>query len=183
MTRKTSNKKGIVKPKKQPKKAIKKPVKKTPAKKSNLNAPIQNSKKKMNTPLRKNVSQSVMNGTILQTRDEYLHKEGDYRKPGYEKRGNYRKVAVVDSNRHDELAIVKLYSKSGKELPSKKSRYKPFVETLDKDNKRIKIGGKFIPNGQKLTQEDVTAIKIDSFSSPKVRHKNKKKVRRIKGRK
>ena len=93
-------------------------------------------------PKRKNVSQTIPNGTILQTRDEYLHNEGKYKKPGYENKGNYRKVAIVDSNRENQFAVVKLYSESGKELPSGKSRYKPFVETLDNEGNRIKEGKK-----------------------------------------
>ena len=83
---------------------------------------------------KRNVSKNIRNGTILQTRDEYLHNEGSYRKKGYEKKGNYRKVAVIDSNRNDELAVVKLYSKGGEELKGTKSRYKPFVEALDNEN-------------------------------------------------
>ena len=133
-------------------------------------------------PKRKNVSQTIPNGTILQTRDEYLHEQGNYRKPGYESKGNYRTVVVIDSNRKNHLAIVKLHSQSGKELPSKKSYYKPFVETLDDKGNRITVSGKFIINGQKLSNKDVIAIKSDSFKSPKVRHKNKKKVRKLKNR-
>ena len=139
--------------------------------------------KKRSPPKRKNISQTIFNGTILQTRDEYLFEQGNYRKPGYEKKGNYRKVVVVDSNRYNELAVVKLYSKSGKTLPSKKSRYKPFVETLDNNSETIKVSGKFIPNGQFLNNQDVIEIKKDSFTTKNVRYKNKKKVRKIKGRK
>lgn len=131
---------------------------------------------------KKNVSKNIPNGVILQTRDEYLHNQGNYRKPGYSKKGNYRKVAVIDSNSNDELAIVKLYSNSGTALKNTRSRYKPFVETLDNKNNRIKVGKKFIPNGQVLSKENVTTIKKDSFTSPNVRYKNKKKVRKIKGR-
>lgn len=133
-------------------------------------------------PKRKNVSQNIPNGTILQTRDEYLCGQKNYRKPGYANKGNYRKVVVIDSNRNNDVAIVKLYSHSGKELPSKKSRYKPFVETLDDNHQRIKVSRKFVPNGQKLDKTDVLTIKKDSFTSPTVRHKNKKKVRKIKER-
>ncbi len=131
---------------------------------------------------KKNISKTVKNGTILQTRDEYLHNEGNYRKPGYKNKGNYRKVIVVDSNRNDELAVVKLYSKNGTSLVGTPSKYKPFVETLDNENNRIKISKKFINNGQKLSNSNVSTIKKDSFTTPKVRHKNKKKVRRLKGR-
>ena len=130
----------------------------------------------------KNVSKRIKNGTVLQTRDEYLHGQGNYRKKGYEKKGNYRKVAVIDSNRRDELAVVKLYSTSGTTLIETNSRYKPFVETLDNENKRIRVGGKFIPNGQKLSKQNVSIIKKDCFKTPNVQGKNTQKVREIKGR-
>lgn len=131
---------------------------------------------------RKNVSQSIPNGTILQTRDEYLHRQGSYRKEGYEERGNYRKVAVVDSNRKNELGIVKLYSKSGVQLQGTPSRYKPFVETLDDKDQNIKVGKKFIPSGQMLSQKNVTEIKKDCYKNPKVNKINKQKTRKLKGR-
>jgi len=113
----------------------------------------------MSNKQKKNISKTISNGTILQTRDEYLHNQGKYRKPGYKNKGNYRKVAVIDSNKNDELAVVKLYSNSGTKLKHSSSKYKPFVETLDDKNKRIKVGKKFISNGQKLSKEDVSIIK------------------------
>lgn len=131
----------------------------------------------------KNISRSVRTGAILQTRDENFKGQGKYRKPGYENKGNYRKVVVVDSNRNDDLAVVKLYSKSGKELPSKKSRYKPFVETKDNNGNNIRVSGKFIYNGKSLFPTDVVEIKKDCFTSKNVRNTNKNKVREIKGRK
>ncbi len=134
----------------------------------------------------KNVSKKVPNGSILHTRDEYLHNEGKYRKPGYKNKGNYRKVVVVDSNRRDDLAVVKLHKSSGTELPSKRAFYKPIVETLDDENNRIRANfgksGKFIAKGKPLSQEDVSAIKKDCFNNPKYRFKNRKKVQRIKNR-
>jgi hypothetical protein len=131
----------------------------------------------------RNISKNVPNGTILHTRDEYLKDSGAYRKPGYKNKGNYRKVVVVDSNRNDDLAVVKLYSKSGEELFDTDSRYKPFVETLDDENNRIRVGWKFIRKNQRLSKRNVAKIKKDCFTNPKYRYKNKKKVRRIKGRK
>ena len=82
----------------------------------------------------KNISKTIPNGTILQTRDEYLHNESNYRKPGYANKGNYRKVAVVDSNCNDELAVVKLYSKSGKSLINTNSGTLYVSIFLDKDD-------------------------------------------------
>lgn len=143
----------------------------------------QKNEKRKQPPKRKNVSQTIPNGTILQTRDEYLHNQGSYRKEGYEGKGNYRKVAVVDSNRKNELGIVKLYSKSGVQLQGTPSRYKPFVETLDDKDENIKVGKKFIPSGQMLSKKNVTAIKKDCYKNPKVNKINKQKTRQLKGRK
>ena len=131
----------------------------------------------------RNVSQNIPNGTILQTRDEYIFGSQNYKKPGYQNKGNYRKVAVIDSNRRNDLAIVKLYSKSGQPLKNTASRYKPFVEIMDDTGKRIRIGAKFIDKGQRLSKENVTAIKKDCFTNSSVKYKNRKKVRVIKGRK
>ena len=108
---------------------------------------------------KKNVSQKVRNGTILQTRDDYIFGSKGYIKPGYKKKGNYRKVAVIDSNKRDDLAIVKLFSSSGQPLKGTTSRYKPFVEILDNKGKRIRIGAKFLDKGQRLSKENVAIIK------------------------
>ena len=118
-------------------------------------------KKKKNPPLRKNVSRKIKNGTTLQTRDEYLESGKNYKKPGYEKKGNYRKVVVVDSNRNNELAVVKLSTKGKRIQKEKKTRFKPFVETKDNENKPIKVGKKFIQNKPKksLTKKQVSQIK------------------------
>ena len=130
----------------------------------------------------RNVSQTISNGTILHTRDEYLFGAKDYRKPGYEKKGNYRKVGVVDSNKNDDLAVIKLTTK-GKSLPGEKSTYKPFVETLDDDGKPIRIGSKFISRGAKLSKEAVSIMKKDSFKDSNTRRTNRRKMRDMKGRK
>lgn len=130
----------------------------------------------------RNVSKNIPNGTILHTRDEYIYGSKNYRKPGYGGKGNYRKVAVVDSNKSDDLAVVKLTTK-GKSIPGEKSTYKPFVETLDDNGKPIRIGSKFISRGARLSTSAVSAIKKDSFKDSKMRKVNRRKVRNMKGRK
>lgn len=115
----------------------------------------------------RNASKKVPNGRTVQTRDEYFNKANNYIKPGYEnkKGGNYRKAVVVDSNRKNELALVKLTTSSkGYELPNYKkgeSKFKPFVETKDNNGNFIKLGNKFIANKKKddLSKKDVNKIK------------------------
>ena len=136
----------------------------------------------MGKKINRNVSKKIPNGTILHTRDEFLYGSKTYRKPGYKNKGNYRKVSVVDSNRNDDLAIVKLTTR-GKTIPGEKSTYKPFVETLDDDGKPIRIGSKFISRGAKISVQAVSVIKKDSFKDSKARKVNRRKVRDMKGRK
>lgn len=138
----------------------------------------------------KNVSQKVPNGRTVQTRDEYFEGQKNYRKPGYGKKGVYRKAVVVDSNRKDELAVVKLTtSKKGKTLDYKsgKSKYRPFVITKDDKGKPIKLGKKFVGNSPKadVSKKEVNKIKKDLFrgESKKTSKDNRKRVRELKGRK
>ena len=125
-------------------------------------------------------------GKTLQTRDEYFEGQGDYRKPGYENRGNYRRAVIV-AEHEDMRAVVKLTTRpQGRPLKDEKtSKYKPFVETKDDEGKPIRSGKKFIPNKSKkaLSMRDVTQIAIDCFSGEGEQAKrNRNKVREMKGR-
>ena len=135
---------------------------------------------------RKNVSPVIPNGRTLQTRDEYFEGNADYRKAGYENKGNYRKAVVVDSNRDGDLAVVKLTtSVNGRNIPGqKKSKYRPFVETKDEDGNSIRIGRKFIENSLKndLSKKAVSEIKKMAFRKSSKALENRKKVREMKGR-
>ena len=89
---------------------------------------------------------------------------------------------MIDSNRRDNLATVKLYSKSEQPLNGTTSRYKPFVEITDDKGKRIRIGAKFLDKGQRLSKENVATIKRDCFNNRAVKHMNRKKIRILKNR-
>ena len=126
----------------------------------------------------KNISKKVRNGLILQTRDEYFEGKGDYRKPGYENKGNYRKAVVVDSNRNDELAVVKLTTKKGYKL-NNKSRYRPYIEVKDDTHKAIKVGKKFVPTNKTIDTHKVKKIKRNCLRNPNksIRDDNRNKLR------
>lgn len=139
-------------------------------------------------PKRKNVSQTIPNGRTLQTRDERFEGHKNYRKPGYEKKGDYRKVVVVDSNRDDELAVVKLTtSKKGKTLKTYqkgKSSYRPYVETKDDEGKPIKAGKKFKMNkpSKDVPPAEISKIKKETFKTARQAPKNRKRVQKMKKR-
>lgn len=132
---------------------------------------------------RKNVSQKYRNGLILQTRDEYFEGEGNFRKQGYENKGNYRKAVVVDSNRDNELAVVKLSTKRGIKL-NDKSNYRPFIETRDNEDKAIKVSNKFMATKKAIEKRKVDAIKINSLknSGKDIGTANSNKLRQLKKR-
>lgn len=136
----------------------------------------------------KNVSKTIPNGRTLQTRDEYFYGGSNYRKPGYAKKGNYRKVVVIDSNDLDDLAVVKLTtSPKGITLDygNGKSKFKPFVSTLDNLGKPIRVGKKFIENkpNKDVSSKDVAKIKRVSFAESQNSKQNKRLARHLKGRK
>ena len=126
-------------------------------------------------------------GRTVQTRDEYFEGQAEYRKPGYEASGNYRKAVVVAQHGKD-LAIVKATKGSPKGIPledEKVSKYKPYVETRDNEGRPIRFGIKFIPNNRKksFSKRDTIKIAIDCFSGDGTRAKiNRNKVRVMKGR-
>ena len=141
---------------------------------------------------RKNVSKKIENGRTLQTKDNYL--EGGKCKIIHPEHSNpkdlYRKVVVIDSNRNDELVIVKLGKSKGKELEnyqSGESKYKPYVLTLDENGEPIIIDNKkFKKNArnENLSKYDVAEIKKDCFknASKTLIKQNKKKAREVKKR-
>lgn len=126
-------------------------------------------------------------GRTVQTRDEHFEGQRSYRKEGYETKGNYRK-AVVIAQFNDDLALVKLTKGSPKGITledEKVSKYKPYVETLDRNGEPIRYGGKFIPNkpSKALSKKDTAKIAIDCFKGDgELQKKNKNKVREMKGR-
>ena len=135
---------------------------------------------------RKNVSQKIPNGRTLQTRDEFFEGAGDYRKPGYENKGLYRKVIVIDSNRFDDLVVVKGSTKGLKIQGEKKTRFKPIVETKDNKGKPIRIGKKFKENNSRkdLSRQQINQIKKEVYKNSHnlTIETNRKKTRKLKGR-
>ena len=128
----------------------------------------------------KNVSKTVPTGTILQTRDEYFQGSGNYRKPGYQNKGLYRKAVVIDSNRFDELAVVKGTTK-GIDLKVKEfATYKPFIETKDNKGKPIKINKKFKQTNILLPNNKVQEIMTNCLNNRKTKYQNKQKLKALK---
>lgn len=142
----------------------------------------------------KNKSKKVPNGTIIRTRDENFNNTGNYRKSGYQNKGDYRGAIVVDSNRSDEFAVIKMTtSNKGRSIPETKSKFRPYIETKDNNGKPIKEGSKFkikrdstgkVKN--KISKKAANKIKKDSLRNPTKDQSgktNREKLRELKGRK
>lgn len=154
-------------------------------KKNNSNKSNAEKIKNIKPKKRKNVSQKYRNGLILQTRDEYFEGSKNYRKPGYENKGNYRKAVVVDSNRDNELAVVKGLSNGiDLKIPGIKA-IKPYIETKDDNGQPIVEGRKFVNSGKCISQKKLAELKIECLkhSSKSLRKENKSKLKKLKGRK
>ena len=133
----------------------------------------------------KNISKKVHNGQIVHTKDSYLYGSNGYNKPG--KKGNYRMAVVVDSNKDDELALVKLTtSNKGKSLPNYKtgkSKYKNYIYTKDNENQAIKISRKFIvKNNDIMDPKTANNIKRDCINDKKRGYFNNKLLKKLKQR-
>lgn len=155
----------------------------------------QNNKKK---PLRKNgaatpkkktnygrtASGKVPQGRTLTTHDKYLDKKA--RQP--EKK---RPVVVIETNARNDLAVVQLSSRDGKDRTRLKnyqqgqSYFKHYVEIMDDEGNPIRVNKKFHENhpNMDVSGEDVVFIKDKVFYHSKPMQKNRKRINKFRGKK
>lgn len=141
----------------------------------------------------KNISQTIPNGTIVRTRDENFQSGKDYEKPGYKNKGDYRGSIVVDSNKKDELALIRFTtSNKGRNVPEvNKSKYRPYIETKDDLGNPIKESTKFkikrTKTGEiknKISTKAANSMKKRSIKNPNPDSSgktNRQKLRELKG--
>lgn len=121
----------------------------------------------------------VPSGRTLKTYDNYLPNNKN-------KSRKERPLVVIESNIDEELAVVPLSTKNGKNkthLPKYqkgKSYFKHFVEIEDNEGKPIKIGDKFRENNPEsdLSRKDVNKIidKVFNHSLPSSSNREKIKI-------
>lgn len=141
---------------------------------------------------RKNVSQKVRNGTVILTRDEFFEDHNNYKKQKYNDKPDvfYREATVVDSNRKDELAVIK--HQSGGKLSVKKknnkvSKYNTYIKITDNEGKPIRIGEKFKRANLNygVSEKNANQMKVNSVKNDnaKVAKDNRTALKKLKGRK
>lgn len=138
-----------------------------------------------------NISKRYPNGRTLKTQDKYLpiDKKGKSDNPK-----SNRRVAIVDSNRYDELAVVRLTTKKQANTTylngyskgkgnGRETYFKHFVETMDDEGKPIKVDGKkFIENSWSydLSPEQIAYVQKGILSGKRQSQENKKKIAALK---
>ena len=116
--------------------------------------------------LSKNVSQTIRNGTVIKTRDEFLEDNNGYIKPSHRNdKVLYREFITLETNKKGEIVGVKIQS-GGNPI------------RLGENFKRVK-------NKYWISEKDANRIKKDAINHPnrKIRKQNREKLRELKGRK
>ena len=126
----------------------------------------------------------VPKGRTLTTRDKYLDKKA--KQPEKE-----RPVVVIEVNGNDELAVVQLTTRRGKNRTRLKnyqqgqSLYKHYVEVEDSDGEPIKINVKFNENhpNMDVSIKDVDEITDTVLNHSKPMQENKKRINKFRNKK
>ena len=117
-----------------------------------------------------NRSSAIPIGRSFQTRDEFI--QGGEPKAGYEDKGHYRRVFVVETNQLDEMAVIKSTTSDAGEIIrdyDAVSRARDYVYTLDNNNAPIKKGPKFIENSptKDISEEEAKRLLKKAIKQPK----------------
>lgn len=125
----------------------------------------------------------VPQGRTLKTQDNFL--------PGRKKTGSTkeRPVVVIEDNGKNELAVVPLSSRNGKDRTRLKnyqqgqSYYKHYVEIEDDEGKPIRINEKFKENhpNMDVSEEDVKKISDTVLYHSRPAPENRKKMDKFRG--
>lgn len=119
---------------------------------------------------KENRSSTIPIGRSFQTRDEFIR--GGTPKTGYENKGYYRRVFVVETNQLDEMAVIKSTTSDAGELIRDYdgvARARDYAYTLDDNNEPIKKGPKFIENSptSDISEEEAARLLKKTIKQPK----------------
>ena len=123
----------------------------------------------------------VPQGRTLSTYDRYLGKGG---KTGSKKE---RPVVVIETNDYNDLAVVPLSSREGKNRTRLKnyqqgqSYFKHYVEIQDDEGKPIRVNKKFRENHSNMdvSNDDVEKIKDKVYNHCKASSANREKIKKF----
>lgn len=129
-------------------------------------------------------SGKVPQGRTLTTRDNFL---------GRQKTSSVkeRPVVVIEANERNDLAVVPLSSRPGKnrtkltKYQQGQSYFKHYVEIEDDEGKPIRVNRKFKENhvNMDVSGEDVAFMRDTLFNHSKPMQENQKKMKKFRGKK
>ena len=148
----------------------------------NLDQEAEKPKKKTNPS--RTESGRVPQGRTLKTQDKYLDKKA--KEPEKE-----RPVVVIEANENNDLAVVQLTSREGKDRTRLKnyqqgeSLFKHYVEIEDDEGKPIRVNEKFKENhpNMDVSRQDVDTIIDTVLNHSKPMQKNRKRIDKLRGKK
>lgn len=148
---------------------------------SNRVPPKKSSSGTKNKRLSRTASGRVPQGRTLSTRDNYL---GNGKKTGSTKE---RPVVVIEANKNNDLAVVPLSSREGKNRTRLKnyqqgqSYFKHYVEIEDDEGNPIRVNKKFKENhpNMDVSGEDVQKIKDKVLYHGKASVTNREKMNKF----
>lgn len=130
----------------------------------------------------KNISKTIPNGAFIITNDKFFY--------GTDGKSNKTCMAtVIDSNKKDELAIVKFTTskKHGRPFKNDKGikRHSDTVYIKDNSGKPIKIDNKKFQSNNKrnITPKQANEIKRRNVKESKFKNTNRKRLKQLKERK
>ena len=130
----------------------------------------------------KNVSKNIRNGTLVTFKDSYLEKGRNTKSKGKD----IRVGAVIDSNRFDEIAVLK-QQHSLNAIVSGKRTFNPNIKTKKYKGQPLKVDGKNIriKTDARISSKTANELKRKSLKEfPKnIRKPNKRRLKELKGRK
>ncbi|MCI9405206.1 MAG: hypothetical protein HFJ21_03370 [Clostridia bacterium] len=102
-----------------------------------------------------------------------------------------RPVVVIETNDRNDLAVVQLSSRAGKDRTRLKdyqqgqSRFKHYVEIADDEGNPIRVNAKFKENhpNMDVSGEDVEKIRDKVFNHSRPAPENREKLKKFKGKK
>ena len=187
--KKTVAKKTTVKKPSARKTVAKKPTKAKTTKKTTSRARTTAKKKtSKSAPKKKAKPKEVPLGRTLKTKDEFL----PFKKTKVKELKDKRLVVVIDKNTREELAVVKLTTKSGpntseltgyKKGNKKTTFFSHFVEITDSKGNPITVDGvRFKENYKKydLNSQQVSQIQNKAYSHVKQAEANNRKIKKLK---
>lgn len=129
-------------------------------------------------------SGKVPQGRTLTTHDKFLDRKA--RQPEKE-----RPVVVIEANENNDLAVVQLSSRAGKDRTQLKnyqqgqSYFKHYVEIEDDEGKPIRVNEKFRENhpNMDVSRQDIDTIIDTVLNHSKPMQKNRSRMRKFKNKK